>query len=129
MSILDGNGRQDGPYNSFLIACLLIAALPCWLAYECGVLVGVIDEEAIETVSEEQAPEAQEGGAPGTYCGSDQAETRHSLSPGWESHRCLSRGEAGEELWARCLSRPEYTDEPGRGCPGAERCCPEAGAL
>ncbi len=46
------------------------------------------------------------------------------LSPlSWPRYSCKSQSAAGES-WGSCLSRAAYTEDPRRGCPGAERCCP-----
>lgn len=58
-----------------------------------------------------------------TYCGSPFA-TPPTAVQNWATYACLSRREAAD-IWDRCLSRTEYTNEAGRGCPGSERCCPD----
>lgn len=63
--------------------------------------------------------------ATASRCGAPTAERRpRSLSAQqWSHFRCRGRAAAGAH-WRSCLVRAGYTDTPGAGCPGAERCCP-----
>jgi hypothetical protein len=45
----------------------------------------------------------------------------------WSAYECRSKAEVGER-WDLCVPRSAYTTNPGRGCPGLERCCPAPGA-
>lgn len=63
---------------------------------------------------------------PSTDCGSPTAANGLLGNPtpeSWSQWECRPRAEAGED-WMRCLARREYALLPGRGCPGALRCCP-----
>lgn len=50
--------------------------------------------------------------------------TPWNMSPDdWHGYQCRSELAANTQ-WARCLPRLAYSDLPGRGCPGQEKCCP-----
>lgn len=58
-----------------------------------------------------------------TLCGVDSSRPDAISKTAWSSYECAGESDAGDH-WGQCLSRSKYTSEPGRGCPGAQRCCP-----
>lgn len=59
-----------------------------------------------------------------TLCGHSEAKFPDAQQPvDWGTYKCRNREAAGE-LWDECLSRATYSAEPGTGCPGRQRCCP-----
>lgn len=59
-----------------------------------------------------------------TLCGHSGASFPGAEEPvDWGSYKCRTMDAAGE-LWDECLPRETYSSEPGTGCPGRQRCCP-----
>lgn len=58
-----------------------------------------------------------------SLCGAASSRPDEISETAWSAYQCRGERDAGER-WGQCLSRSGYTDEPGRGCPGAQRCCP-----
>lgn len=85
----------------------------------------VADEAAQDSVDDSsRGPLAVDGGSNSQHslCGSEAAELT-VLPPNWSSWSCRRPSEAAG-VWSRCLERREYASATGRGCPGAELCCP-----
>lgn len=62
--------------------------------------------------------------AEGGLCGFGPSPVGVSSEAEWSRYACRSQQELSPGTWGRCLLRSAYTDEAGRGCPGAQRCCP-----
>ena len=60
-----------------------------------------------------------------TDCGSQRARKPYGYSSEhWSRHQCMSQDEAGSG-WSSCIPSYKYKSGAGRGCPGAQLCCPE----
>lgn len=64
-----------------------------------------------------------EASRPSSHCAVPSHRPASVPAASWSDYRCESQSQAGDR-WSQCLSRSAYTEAPGRGCPGAERCCP-----
>lgn len=115
---------SERPFSSLTIAVLLILAVPCWLMYECGTAVGLIDEEeqTTEAPASTHDPYSVEPSAPTAACGTQQAKIYWTIQDEWEYYTCQTRAQA--EDWSKCLPYEEYTLDVDAACPGAQRCCP-----
>lgn len=72
---------------------------------------------------EPPAPRPEPLGAAASHCGHADAAIAAAPPVAWSSWLCLTREAAGPR-WPSCLPRKAYTQDPARGCPGEERCCP-----
>jgi len=56
-------------------------------------------------------------------CGKPNTKSGFQQPAGWDQYSCKSQSQAGGS-WGSCLSRSDYSNTGGTGCPGTEKCCP-----
>ncbi len=58
-----------------------------------------------------------------SLCSEEDARPSDIKKDDWSGYKCLDKDEAGDN-WELCLSRTDYTNKKGYGCPGQQKCCP-----
>jgi hypothetical protein len=87
----------------------------------CGGSIESNCEMEIGIAGESSATPPVEVAETASLCG-DPTALGASSRTNWTEWSCQTEGEV--TAWGACVARATYAADPGRGCPGDERCCP-----
>jgi len=117
-----GSGQSKPSWNN--IGCGSVIGLLVVLFIGVAVHSGGAPSEAVDNPGHERSSVPSQTPVFTTHCGQTGVNPPDDVSTSdWASYGCADEAIA-EDDWSRCFRYSEYTDDPDRGCRGAERCCP-----